>query len=197
MARQSLRDRQRSAARDEIQRVALALFVERGFDAVSISDIAAEVGVAHRTFYRHFPSKEDVVLNVLDDFAPAIHTSLRRHPSGQPPWKVLHGAFEEATRTGPAVGVAIVRMIHETPRLRAVYSERQRQWEAMVAEVLAERMNVDPDIDPRPGLWATMAFDILTRTTLENAMRNSSYEPLRNLEQRFRQAEEFFSGILA
>lgn len=197
MARQSLRERQRMELREEIQRTALQMFADHGFDNVAISEITDDVGVAQRTFYRYFPTKEDAVLSLLDDFAPAIHGHLREHPADGAPWKVLHDAFVAAVRSGTPVDARVMRMIYETPRLLSAYFERQRLWEAKVAEVLAEQLGVDPDSDPRPSLWSSMAFLVVQRATYENVMLGTSPDELGNLEHRFHQAEEFFSGHLA
>lgn len=196
MARQSLRERQRREVREELQRASLKLFDKHGFDNVAINDVAQDVGVAQRTFYRHFPTKEDVVLSLLDDFAPLIHARLRNHPAGEAPWKVLHDAFVDAVRAREPVEPEVMRMIFENPRLLSAYFERQRRWETMVAEVLAERLGVDPVHDARPALWSTIAFQIATRVGFENVMINPQADLLANFTQRFHEAEEFFSGHL-
>lgn len=57
----SLAERKRQVAREHIEETALQLFVERGFDATTIADIAKEAGISTRTFFRYFATKEDVV----------------------------------------------------------------------------------------------------------------------------------------
>lgn len=197
MARQSLRERQRLEVRRELQQTSLRLFLERGFDDVAISDVTDEVGVSQRTFYRHFPTKEDVVLSLLDEFAPAVHQHLREHPAGDAPWKVVHDALTEAVQRSEPVDPAVMRMIFKTPRLFSAYNERQRRWEAMMAEVLAERLGVDSSRDSRPALWSAIAFDVAARSAYENVMLDpEDDDSLENFEPRFRQAAEFFSGHL-
>ncbi|WP_258725443.1 TetR/AcrR family transcriptional regulator [Cellulomonas sp. NS3] len=49
--------------RERLRAVALALFVERGFDATTVNEVAAAAGVSHMTFFRHFATKEDAVLD--------------------------------------------------------------------------------------------------------------------------------------
>ena len=56
-----LRERTRAATAKEIERAAMALFEERGCAATTVADIAEAAGVSVRTFFRYFPSKEDVV----------------------------------------------------------------------------------------------------------------------------------------
>jgi AcrR family transcriptional regulator len=195
MQRLPLRERQRLEVRSELQQAALRLFAHRGYEQVSVTDIADEVGVVSRTFYRHFPTKEDAVLSLLDEAAPIVHEHVRSHPAGDAPWRVLADAVRASSEVHERVSASIMRMIFETPRLESAYYERQRRWEAMVARVLAERLGV-PERDPRPTLWATMAFNIMTRVTIENVTSGRDVEPLAELDQRFAQAAEFFTGEL-
>src|SRR3954453_14151112 len=68
--------RSRAGTREErrarIERTALRLFRERGFDRVTVEDVCAAAEVAPATFYRHFGTKEDVVLAYRGDFAAAM-----------------------------------------------------------------------------------------------------------------------------
>lgn len=196
MARSSLRDRQREGLRTELREAAIAMFLSQGFDSVSVTDIAEQVGIVQRTFYRHFATKEDAVLSVLDDFAPLVHAHVRNHAGGDLPWKVLLAAMVNATAQSARVDADVVRMIFETPKLEAAFYDRQRVWAKMVAEVLAERLKVDLTRDPRPILWAKIAFEITAHTSYENTVLNPLPDPLTHLEERFVQASELFSGVL-
>lgn len=64
--RPGLRERKRAETRGAIVRAATRLFLERGVAKTSIDDIAAEAGVARRTYFLHFPSKEDVLFHYLE-----------------------------------------------------------------------------------------------------------------------------------
>jgi AcrR family transcriptional regulator len=196
MARQSLRERQRLAIREELQQIALDMFAQRGYEDVAIAEIADAAGVSHRTFYRYYPTKEDVVLAVLDEEAPEIHAHLREHVGEGKPWKVLCDAFVAAAQKRRTVAPAIMRMVFETPKLQAAYFERQREWERMAADVIAERLGVDAARDPRPLLWSMMAFDIGYRIGYEWVMFGAPEDVAANFEERYRRAEELFTGRL-
>lgn len=66
--------------RQRLQETALRLFIERGFDNVTVEEVAREAGVSHMTFFRHFPTKESVVLD--DPYDPLIETAVARQATG-------------------------------------------------------------------------------------------------------------------
>ena len=76
----SLRERQRDALRADISRVALRLFAERGFDAVTTEAIAEEVGISPSTFFRHVPSKEHLLLGAAQRGRARIVANFRNRP---------------------------------------------------------------------------------------------------------------------
>lgn len=196
MARPTLRERQRLAIREEVQQIALERFAERGYEDVSIAEIAEAAGVSDRTVYRYYATKEDIILDNLGEWAPDIHAHLRDHPGENRPWKVLCDAFLAAAQKRPPVDPRIMRMIYGTPKLLTAYFERQRNWENMAAEVIAERLGVDPVRDPRPQLWSMMAFAIANRTSYERVMVSPNDDLLAGLEESYLQAEQLFSGSL-
>src|SRR5687767_11738816 len=76
--RPSLAQRNRERARDEVARVAVRLFDRRGFDAVSVDEIARRAGVSRRTLFRYFPSKEDLVFHGHDRLVGRLRELLAR-----------------------------------------------------------------------------------------------------------------------
>jgi AcrR family transcriptional regulator len=100
----TLRDRRRQQAVDEIAGVAHELFVSKGYDAVSVDDIAAAAGCSPRTFYRYFGAKEDVLfydLPVLLDTLTGMLDGLLAEGSG--PWHAVTEAMAgEIERFGDA-----------------------------------------------------------------------------------------------
>lgn len=95
---ESLRQRNRHNAMRTTQRAALAMFIERGFDNVTVGEIAAEVGMAASTLYRHFPAKEQIV--IWDEHEAAIDSALEQALRERPPLDAIRHVFvnELATR---------------------------------------------------------------------------------------------------
>ncbi|MDJ0768660.1 MAG: TetR family transcriptional regulator [Ilumatobacter sp.] len=89
----SLRQRNRHNAMRAAQRAALPLFRERGFDNVTVDEVAAEAGMAASTIYRHFTTKEALVL--WDEHDVAIDDALAQRLKHQPPLEAIRDAFVE------------------------------------------------------------------------------------------------------
>jgi AcrR family transcriptional regulator len=78
-----LRERQRNALRADIERVALRMFAEQGFDAVTTEAIAAAAGISASTFFRHVESKEHLLLGVAQREGARIIAGFRARPPGE------------------------------------------------------------------------------------------------------------------
>lgn len=92
-------DRRRERVALEIEDAALYLFAARGFDAVTVSDIARAVGISDRTYFRYFATKEDVLLALPRRISLATHDALARQPADMPLLEALRTAFAESSRT--------------------------------------------------------------------------------------------------
>ena len=79
-----LRDRQRTRVRGDIQRAALELFAEHGYDSVTTDDIAAAAGVSPSTYFRHVGSKEELLLTPVRRGGAAIVAHLEARPADEP-----------------------------------------------------------------------------------------------------------------
>jgi len=154
-ARPGLRERRKALTAAELEAAAFRLFGERGFDAVTVDDIAAEADVSRRTFFRYFASKEDVLL--ADHFVQLarLREAMDARPSDEPIVTALRNAllsmsvdFEDRKEMIILRG----RLMRDTPSLQARSLVHQKLWEEAMQEMVAERLGVDPVTDLRPGV---------------------------------------------
>src|SRR6266581_4180767 len=82
----------------ELEAVALRVFEQHGFDA-TVEQIAAEAHISARTFYRYFPTKEDVLQVRIDRRSEALRAALSGRPVGEPPLRSLRVALAEVVST--------------------------------------------------------------------------------------------------
>jgi AcrR family transcriptional regulator len=150
--------------RAEIATTAITLFLANGFDATTIDDVAAATGVARRTFFRYFATKEDVVLGYLTDLGDTLCTALAARPPQEPVWEALRRAMDDAKSmfmSDPARMKAILSLCDDTPSLRARHAEKAGHWRRGITVELARRLHVDPATDLRPATYAAAALGAL------------------------------------
>lgn len=144
-----LRERKKAKTRAEIQRQALRLFRERGYEATTVGRIAEAAEVSESTFFRYFPTKEDVVL--WDEFDPLIFEAF----VAQPPELGAIGALRNAIRDVMALASAAERaelrerleLLLSVPPLRATLVDRIGGPMRLLGEAVAERAGRRPE-DP-------------------------------------------------
>ncbi|MGY5117189.1 TetR/AcrR family transcriptional regulator [Streptomyces sp. 900105755] len=78
---ESLRDRKRRQTRERIIETAFELFMERGFDVVTVDEIAQRAEIGRTTFFRYFGDKQEVVFSTEDDFLRALTAAMRDEPA--------------------------------------------------------------------------------------------------------------------
>ncbi|MGW5640996.1 TetR/AcrR family transcriptional regulator, partial [Streptomyces sp. NPDC003832] len=101
-----LRARKKERTRDAIGDAAVSLFLEHGFDRVSVNDIAAAAEISKPTLFRYFPTKEDLVLHRFADHQGEAARVVRGRTSGIEPVTALHGHFRAGLdRYDPVTGL--------------------------------------------------------------------------------------------
>jgi AcrR family transcriptional regulator len=143
---EGLRERKRRQTRERIANAAMALFLERGFEATTIDEIAAAADVSKRGFFDYFPTKEDVVAAWQDEFSNALIAAVAARPANEPLTKVVQEALTSTivNAINPQ-SLAIGRLIQNTPSLRARDHLKYAKLEQGLTEALIARAKRKPD----------------------------------------------------
>lgn len=142
--------------RARIAEVAARLFLDRGFDAVTVADVAREAGVSSVTVFNHFPRKEDLFLDRQLDAAQLLGGAVRDRPAGVDVLTALHDMTLRLHDTrSPLSGldersVPFFRTVAASPALIA----RARQIGADLQRSLAEDLERDPTAQGDAALLA-------------------------------------------
>lgn len=141
----------------------MRLFLERGYDQTTVSDVAEAAGVSPMTVYRHFPTKEDLVLG--DEYDPLIAERIAARPAEEPLVRRIGQTLVEELATVLGTGrrdsggdgaagrellLARLQLVLSTPALRA------RRWDSQYAtqRIIVETLRGDPpDPDLEFRLW--------------------------------------------
>lgn len=153
-----------ATSRAELEHIGLELFFRRGFDATTVDDIAAAAGIGRRTFFRYFPSKNDLPWGDFDRLVAAMRAHLSAVPRHVPPLVALREAVLEFNRF-PDVAVEDHRrrmaLLLDVPSLIAHSTLRFAAWREVVAEFAADRLGLEvDDLRPQAIAWTYLAVSI-------------------------------------
>ncbi|MFI1224540.1 MULTISPECIES: TetR/AcrR family transcriptional regulator [unclassified Streptomyces] len=149
----TLRARQRSETRQVVQAHAIRLFTGRGYDAVTVADVAEAAGVSAMTVYRHFPTKEDLVL--VEQPARLIAERVAASPATHPVVRrvgdalvdaaaALTGEHGDSSAADRRFLLNCLRLMVTTPALRARHLDSQYALQQAIVEALGVDAD-DPD----------------------------------------------------
>ncbi len=173
-----LRERKKLETRQRISDLATMMFLERGFDAVRVADVAERAGLSEKTVFNYFPTKESLVFDRFDKQLADTLRAVRERPSDLPPTRAfidelmrqMNGLagqdFEQARKVVPRFGA----MLSAAPTLRAAWGDHRDRMVSAVAEALAEDLGVDA-LDPEPRT-AARALISLTDLSYDSMLRN-------------------------
>jgi AcrR family transcriptional regulator len=147
----------------DLESAAMRLFAERGYDATSVADIAACVGVSERTFFRYFPTKDAVLFHgVADDFRH-LRVALHEHvDTRRPTWSGIEAALTafagEMEEKYERLRI-LAEIIYEAPNVQARLHEIRSQWVEWTSGALAERWGQSPT-DARVRMLSAIVLTI-------------------------------------
>lgn len=141
-----LRERKQQQTRERLKRAAMALFLERGFEATTIDDIATKADMSRRSFFHYFASKEDVVAAWQEDAAAALVAEILARPADESMLTAAENAIAAAVkRIDPAEAAAMSRLKRDNPALRARDQLKYEKLEQALAEGLTQRSGRNSD----------------------------------------------------
>ncbi|MDT6974008.1 TetR/AcrR family transcriptional regulator [Streptomyces thermocarboxydus] len=178
----SLTERRKAQTRLHIARTAAALFIRNGLRATRAEDIAHAAGVAPRTFYRYFPTKEEAIGPLYALGARRWVDAVRTAPAGTPLPRALEEAARYALTPGRGVseeswrwGRTLIRLAADNPALGRVWAEACRAADRHLAEALAHRLTggapppPDADVAARSRLcFAASVAGAAVRAAMES-----------------------------
>lgn len=142
-----LRAKRSEMMTSELEAIALRLFEQRGFDDVTVEDIASEAQISVRTFYRYFPSKEDVFQHQIARRSDGLRAALADRPLDEPPLHSLRVAYaEQIASEDTDLLRQWIAVIATTPGVvKAVLGGIQLNTQRVIAEFVATRLDLPSD----------------------------------------------------
>ncbi|HVV10225.1 mycofactocin system transcriptional regulator [Amycolatopsis sp.] len=147
-------------SRSEVEHAAFELFARQGFERTTVDDIAQAAGIGRRTFFRYFPSKNDVAWGDFEGQLTLMRTRLAEAPGDKPLLQVISDALVDFNRIDPAEAPwhrRRMELILTTPALQAHSTLRYAEWRQVLAEFVAARVGASPDsLAPQAIAYATL-----------------------------------------
>jgi AcrR family transcriptional regulator len=182
-----LRERKKHQTREAIAETARALFVERGFEAVRVAEIARAADVSEKTVFNYFPTKEDLVFWRLEAFEAEILGALCERAPGEPALAAFRrfvltprGLIDEDDPAARELLLGITRMITSSPALIAREQQVFLAFTDSLARLLAEETGADAD-DIEPWVAANAMMGVhraLVRLTRERVLAGATTNEL-------------------
>ncbi|WP_370414931.1 TetR/AcrR family transcriptional regulator [Streptomyces fradiae] len=202
---EGLRERKKRQTKQRISDIATGLFLERGFQAVTVAEIAEAADVSVNTVYNYFPAKEDLFFDRMEGVAQRLARMIRgRDPGESAARAVLREIRGHVAAVSPAYGLMdgyadFMRVIEDAPTLKARLFHLQQDVRQATVAALREEAGTGPE-DPMPLLvggqigWiqGTVVEFITDRMTAGGKPNEVSREALDLLDE----IEDLLSGAV-
>ncbi len=137
---EGLRERKRRETLRRITDAGMCLFIEKGYEATTLDDIAAAAGISRRTFFYYFKSKDDILLSLQSGMGEMIVASLREAPQDQRPLTAVRNAILKVCAPFPADDmIAIDRLMRSSEAVQARKQASYVQHEQTLFAALCEK----------------------------------------------------------
>ncbi len=174
-----LRELKKEQTRQHIAATAWELFAARGFDQVSVAEVARAAQVAEATVFNYFPSKEDLFYSRLESFWTRLADAVSARPPGQPVLAAFQaalladGGLLGALESGDPDALARLRAVNQIVAASPALLAREQQVMSRASSDLATRLAIEtgaaPD-DPRPQVAANALLGV-HRTLIDYVRR--------------------------
>ncbi len=189
--------RRRVTSRAELEQAAFALFAANGFEATTVDDIAAAAGIGRRTFFRYFPSKNDIPWGAFELELERMRARLKACPPQVPLMDAIRAALIDFNRVPPAqvpLHRRRMELILRVPALFAHSTLRFTAWRQVIAEFAAERTGRRPD-ELAPQVIAHAVLGVAV-AAYEHWLDDGSADIGALLDDGMRQLDAAFAGSL-
>ena len=136
-----LREFKKQRTRQAIADTALRLFVERGFERVTVAEVAEAAGVSEKTVFNYFPTKEDLFFDEVEEREAALVAAIQdRRPGESIPAALRRSQIADCGRMCSAGFAAFARLIEESQALRAKELEIMARFTQTLARAIEEEL---------------------------------------------------------
>ncbi|MGI5153672.1 TetR/AcrR family transcriptional regulator [Microbispora sp. CA-102843] len=177
-----LRERKKRQTRSLISDVASGLFIQRGFDNVTVAEVAEAAGVSTKTVFNYFPRKEDLFLDRFPEAVELVTRAVRGRAEGESPLAALRRLFLGLLEEGHPLGGISPRyqvfwqVVLDSPALRARVRELVEEFEGVLAALFAEAAGAGP-AEPAPKLAAALVVAAYRAVYLTSVGRIRAGDP--------------------
>ena len=190
--------RRRVTSRADLEHVAFDLFDRRGFERTTVDDIARAAGIGRRTFFRYFPSKNDVPWGSFDTELERMRLHLKALPPRMPLMDAIRVAIVDFNTFAPEqipLHRRRMRLILGTPALQAHSTLRYAAWRQVIGEFAGERVGQHPDaLAPRTLGYVALGVAI---AAYEQWLETDDADLSQLMDSAMRQLAAAFDGSLA
>ncbi len=179
---EGLRERKRRETLQRITDTGVRLFLEKGYDATTVDDIAAEAGISRRTFFHYFKSKDDILLSMQSGMGDMLAAALRAEPADKTPFQAMRDAILNFCAPYPAEDmIKIDRLMRSSETVQARKQASYIQHEQTLFAALREKWPA-PERETSLRLVAMVSIGAI-RLSFETLNRENGKRPIRDLLQ--------------